>query len=99
MLLLMEKNLQQDVKIPSFKKKTIVMKNRKLANKHKGKSQLVTFFDIMEFNADRIENNNMFLPSLLNMFSMFKIKYWYSLGVSEKNTPEKIVIRFSNWGE
>ena len=33
------------------------MKTLKLANKHKGKSQLVTFFDTMEFTADRIEND------------------------------------------
>ena len=38
----------------------------------------------MEFTSDRIDNDKMFLPSLLKLFSMFKIKYWYNPGEDEK---------------
>ena len=38
-----ENNLNKDVKIPSIKKNLIVIIKLILANKHKGKSQLVTF--------------------------------------------------------
>ena len=34
------------------------------------------FHDIMEFTADRIDNDKNILPSLLDFFTMFRIKYW-----------------------
>ena len=34
------------------------------------------FIDIMEFTADRIDNDKNILPSLLKIFTMFKIKCW-----------------------
>ena len=65
------------------------MKKLKTGNKHKGKYQLVIFFDIMEFTADRIDNDKIILPSLLNLFSMFKIKCRCNLGEVDKNTAKK----------
>ena len=54
----------------------------------------------MEFTADRIENNKNILPSLLNIFSMFKIKYWCNTTKDEiKYTGEKFDIRCSNCGK
>ena len=44
----------------------------------------------MDFTEDRIENDKRLLPSLLNIFSIFKIKCWYNPGEAEiKNTGEK----------
>ena len=60
---------------------------------------MVTFFDIMEFTADRIYNDKQVLPSLLKMFSMFKIKCWYNMGGSERNKAVKIAIRCGNCGK
>ena len=53
----------------------------------------------MDFTTDRIENDKKLLPSFLKLFSMFKIKCWYSLRGVEKNTAEKIAIRCSNCGK
>ena len=44
----------------------------------KGNLNWLPFFDIMEFNADRIQDYINILLSLLNMFSMFKIRCWYN---------------------
>ena len=44
------------------------------------------FLDIMDFTADRIENDRNILPSLLNFFTMFKIKCW-------RNKKEKYEIK------
>ena len=60
LMLLLLKYLNQDVKIPPIKKKMIVMIKLKTGNKHKGNSQLGTFFDITEFTTDRIDNDNLF---------------------------------------
>ena len=44
----------------------------------------------MDFTVDRIDNDKNILPSFLKLFSMFKIKCWYSQGEYEiKNTGEK----------
>ena len=59
-----------------------------MANNRKGKSQLVTFLYIMWLTAYRIDNDKKLLPSLLKMFSMFKIKCWYSPGEVDNNTVE-----------
>ena len=53
----------------------------------------------MEFSADRIENDKNILPSLLKLFSMFKIKCWYSPGEDEIKIQEKIAISCSNCGK
>ena len=57
------------------------------------------FWDIIEFTADRIDHYKKLLPSLLKMFSMFKIKCWYNPGGVKKNISEKISIRCSNRGK
>ena len=49
---------------------------------------MVNFLDIMEFTADRIDNEKKILPSLLNMFSMFKINCWYNPWEDGQNTVE-----------
>ena len=47
-------------------------------NKNKEKSQFVTSLYVVEFTADRIENDKNLLPSLLKIVSMFKIKFWWN---------------------
>ena len=67
---------------------------------HKGNSQLLPFFDIMEFTEDRIENDKNILPSLLKMFSMIKIKCWCNKREDEiKHTGVKVAIRCGNCGK
>ena len=53
-------------------------------------------FDIMELTADRIYNERILLPSLLNIFSMFQIRCWYSQGEDDQNKVDNIAIRCSN---
>ena len=36
------------------------------------------FLDIMQFTADSIKNDKILFPSLLKMFTMFKIKCWWN---------------------
>ena len=47
----------------------------------------------MGFTADMTENEKTLLPSLLNIFSMFKICCWYNQGEDDQNTLENIAIR------
>ena len=54
----------------------------------------------MEFTADRIENDKNLLPSLLNLFTMFKIKCWWNQREDVlKQTVEKFAIRCSSCGK
>ena len=51
----------------------------------------------MEFTADRIYNDKNILPSLLKLFSMFKIKCWWNpREYYLKQTVVKVAIRCSN---
>ena len=81
-----ENKLNQDVKIPSINK-TIDHndKTEYWTTSIKESLNCLPFYT-MEFTAYRIENDKKLLPSLLNLFSMFKIKCWYSLGVAEIKT-------------
>ena len=61
---------------------------------------MVAFFDIVDFTADKIENDGNILPSLLKLFSMFNIKYWWNTrGDYLKQTVVKVAIRCSNRGK
>ena len=57
-----------------------------MAKNHKLGSQLATFFDIVDFTAERIENEKKILPSLLNICLMFKLLCWYNPGENDQNT-------------
>ena len=50
----------------------------------------------MEYNANNIENNITVLPSLLKMFSMFQMRFWYDKEPDDKNDLKIISIRCSN---
>ena len=89
MLLLLKKS-NQDVKIPSIKKK--MDRNKKTENWPTSIKESINWlpFYIIAFTADKIENDKKNVPSLLNLFSMFNIKCWYSPGgFKKKNTAEK----------
>ena len=76
------------------------MINLILANKNKGKYHLVNILYIMEFTGDRIDNDKNIVLSLLKLFSMFKIKFWWNPGEYEiKYTGIKITIRCGNFGK
>ena len=61
---------------------------------------MVAFFDIVDFTADKIENDGNILPSLLKLFSMFNIKYWWNTrGDYLKQTVENFATRCSNCGK
>ena len=88
-----ENNINQDVKIPSTKKK----KDRNNKPEYWPTSikeilNWLPFLYIMDFTADRIENYKQILPSFLKLFSIFNIKCWYSPGggmrlkIQEKNS-------------
>ena len=54
----------------------------------------------MDFTADRIEDDKNILPSLLKMFSMFKIQCWWKMREDEiKHTGVKKYLRCSNCGK
>ena len=64
-------------------KKTIARNEKKLkTDQRPQKKSLIGYLlsYIMEFNAERIENDKKRLPSFLKLFSTFNIKYWYSPG-------------------
>ena len=57
------------------------------------------FLYIVEFTADRKDNDKNLLPSLLN-FSIFKIKCWCNPREDDlKKTAEKVAIRCSSCGK
>ena len=39
------------------------------------------------------------LHSLLNDFSMFKVRIWYEKNTVHKNIPDYLVIKYINWGK
>ena len=54
----------------------------------------------MKFSTDGIENNKNILPSLLNIFSMFKVKcLWNTREYEIKHTGIKFAIRYGNCGK
>ena len=53
----------------------------------------------MDYTAYRTENERTLLPSLLNMFSMFQISFWYNKGHDDQNKVEHIAVRCSNCGK
>ena len=70
-----EKNLHKDEKLPSIKKK--IYRNDKTEYWPKIIVESLNWLHllgIMGVTADRIENYKNLLPSLLNFFTMFKIK-------------------------
>ena len=52
--------------------------------------------NIIEYTADKIENEITLLPSLLEIFSVFQIPCWYNKGHNDQNKVENIAIRCSN---
>ena len=60
---------------------------------------MVTLFDIIEFTADRIDNDKNILTSMWKLFSMFKIECWWNPREDKiKHTGVKIAIICSNCG-
>ena len=57
------------------------------------------FLNIMEYTSDRIYNYATLLPSLLKMFSMFQISFWYNKGHDDQNKVEHISIKRINCGK
>ena len=55
-----------------------------------------SFMNIMEYNADNIENEITLLPSLVKMFSMFQMRFWYDNKHDDQNDMKIISIRCSN---
>ena len=54
---------------------------------------------IMEYTAEKIENEITILPSLLKMFSMFQMSFWYDNEPDDKNDMKIIAIRCINCGK
>ena len=52
----------------------------------------------MEYTADRIENETIISPSLLNIFQCFRF-FWFNQGHDDQNKVENIAIRCSNCGK
>ena len=53
----------------------------------------------MEYTEDRIENEIIFLPSLLKMFQMFQMNCWYNNGHDYQNKVEHIAKMCNNCGK
>ena len=86
MLLRMKTKLNQDLKLPPKKKK--IDPNDKIKYQPtsiKEGLNWLSFFDIMEFTADGIDNEKRLLPSLLKIFENFKINCWYNHGEDYQN--------------
>ena len=93
-----EKNLNRDVKLPQTKENIDFNdKTEYWPTSIKEIMNWLIYSFIIEFTSDRIDNDKMFLPPLLKMFSMFKIKFWWNPGEDEiRQTGVKISIRYSN---
>ena len=50
------------------------------------------FLNIMKYTADKIENEITLLPSLLKMFSMFHMRFWYDNKHDDKTNVKIIAI-------
>ena len=57
------------------------------------------FLNIMEYTADKIENEITLLPSFLNFFAMFQMNFWYDNEHNDQNNVENIAIRCNNCGK
>ena len=57
------------------------------------------FLNKIKYTADRIENKITVLPSLLNFFSMFQMRFWYDKEPDDKNDVKIIAIRYINCGK
>ena len=55
--------------------------------------------NIMDYTVDRIDNEIIILPSSLNMFSIFQMRFWYFKEPDDKNDVKIISIRCSNCGK
>ena len=53
----------------------------------------------MEHNTYNIGTHITLLPSLLKVFSMFKMRLWYDNEIFEENVVDNIGIRWSNSGK
>ena len=53
----------------------------------------------MDYTADKIYNEITLLPPLLNIFSMFQMRFWYDKEQDDQNNVENIIIRCSNSGK
>ena len=53
----------------------------------------------MEYDAYKIENEITLLPSLLEMFSMFQMRFWYDKEPDDQNDVEIIAVSCSNCGK
>ena len=84
-----EKNLNQDLNLPSKKKK--IDHNDSFDYCPTSIKEVINwlyFLDIMEYTAYSTDNEITLLPSLLKMFSMFQIHRWYNKGSDDKNKVE-----------
>ena len=86
MLMLMKIYINEEIKIPSKKKK--IDRHDSIdywpTSINEGINWL-SFLNTVEYNADRINNEITLLSSLLWMFSMFQIRCWYNKVHGDKN--------------
>ena len=54
------------------------------------------FLNITEYNVERIDNEMTLLPSLLKMFLMFQMRFWYDKERDDQNDVKFIAIICSN---
>ena len=54
---------------------------------------------IMEYNANKIDNEKIILPSLMKMCSIFQMRFWYDKEYSDKNDVKTVAIRCSDCGK
>ena len=54
------------------------------------------FLNITEYNVERIDNEMTLLPSLLKMFLMFQMRFWYDKEPDDQNYVNIMrIIRFN----
>ena len=57
------------------------------------------FLDIMEYTSYKIDNEIALLTSLLNMFLMYQMRFWYDKEQDDQNNVENLAIRCSTCGK
>ena len=88
-MLLPMKNLNKEIKLPPDKKE--IDRHSSISYCPTSIKEVInwfTFMNTMDYIADKIDNEITLLPSLLNIFSMFQMRFWYNKEHDDQNNVE-----------
>ena len=93
-------NINKEINLPSNKKE--IDHHDKMTYWPTSIKEVINWFpflDIMKYIADRIYNQITLLPSLLKMFTMLQMSFWYDKEPDDQNDMKVIAISCNNCGK